>query len=86
MKIHHNVSCGYLQMNRSVNSGPEGQQFRNEIRVGFLIEPPLKSSPNEKLLGLVHTGSQVLHLNYDMDAYMATFFGGEAWDLCCELG
>ena len=24
--------------------------------------------------------------NYDMDAYMTTLFGGEAWDLCCEMG
>ena len=24
--------------------------------------------------------------NYDMDAYMAKIVGGEAWDLCCELG
>ena len=23
---------------------------------------------------------------YDMDAYMSTLFGGEAWDLCRELG
>ena len=23
---------------------------------------------------------------YDMDTYMATLFGGEARDLCCELG
>ena len=30
-------------------------------------------------------GSQVLSPKYDMDAYMATFFGGEAWDMCCEL-
>ena len=34
----------------------------------------------------LHMGSQVLSLSYDMDAYMATLFGGEAWDLCCELG
>ncbi len=27
-------------------------------------------------------GSQVLSPNYDMDVYMATLFGGEAWDLC----
>jgi hypothetical protein len=91
-----------------------------EIKLGLAFRSnlaPLKSSPNEKLLGLVHMGSQVLspkslevnpcnlncqdhgswdlpldmgsqvlHLDYDMDAYMATFFGGEAWDLCCELG
>ena len=31
-------------------------------------------------------GSQVLSPNYDMDAYMATLFGGEAWDLCYKLG
>ena len=29
---------------------------------------------------------RVLSLNYDMDAYMATLFEGEARDLCCELG
>ena len=28
------------------------------------------------------TGSQVLISNYDMNAYMATLFGGEPWDLC----
>ena len=26
--------------------------------------------------------SQVLSPNYDMDVYMVTLFGGEAWDLC----
>ena len=31
-------------------------------------------------------GLQVLCPNYDMDAHMATLFGGEAWDLNCELG
>ena len=30
--------------------------------------------------------SQVLSPKYDMDAYMATLFGGEARDLCQELG
>ena len=25
-------------------------------------------------------------LKYDMDAHLAILFGGEAWDLCCELG
>ena len=34
----------------------------------------------------LHTGSQFLSPNYDMDVYMATLFEGEAWDLCCELG
>jgi hypothetical protein len=29
--------------------------------------------------------SQVLSPKHDMDAYMATLFGGEAWDLCWEL-
>ena len=27
-------------------------------------------------------GSQVLSPKYDMDAYMGTLCGGEAWDLC----
>ena len=31
--------------NKSVNSGLEGQQFRNKIGVGVLIEPP-----NDKML------------------------------------
>ena len=35
---------------------------------------------------LIHMESQVLSLKIDMDAYMATLFGGEAWDLCYELG
>ena len=25
-------------------------------------------------------------LKYDMDAYMATLFGGEVWDVCCKSG
>ena len=29
----------------------------------------------------LHTGP-----TYDMDAYMATLFGGQTWDLCWELG
>ena len=37
-------------------------------------------------LGLVYMGPQVLSLKHDMDAYMATLFGGEDWDLCWELG
>ena len=34
----------------------------------------------------LHTGSPVLRPNNDMNAYMATLFGGEAWNLCWELG
>ena len=34
----------------------------------------------------LQTGFQALSPNYDMDAYMAALNGGEAWDLCCELG
>ena len=30
--------------------------------------------------------SQFLSPDYDMVAYMTPLFGGEAWDLCCELG
>ena len=40
--------CYIGDYNRIVDSGLEGQQFRNEIRVGFFIEPPLKSSPEER--------------------------------------
>ena len=36
-------------------------------------------------LGLT-TAHKVGSPKYDMDAYMATLFGGEAWDLCWELG
>ena len=31
-------------------------------------------------------GPQALSPKYDMNAYMATLFEGEAWDLCWELG
>ena len=31
--------------------------------------------------GLVHMGSQVLSPMCDMDTYMATLLGGEAWNL-----
>ena len=34
----------------------------------------------------LHTRSQNLMSKYDMDAYMATFLGGEAQDLWWELG
>jgi len=34
----------------------------------------------------LHMGSHVLSPKYDMDVYMATFLGGEAQDLCWELG
>ena len=34
----------------------------------------------------LHTGSRVLSPKYDMDAYMAILFGGEAWDFCWKLG
>ena len=30
--------------------------------------------------------TRVLSPKYDLDAYMATLFRGEAWDLCWELG
>ena len=33
----------------------------------------------------LHMGSQVLKFKYDTDAYIATFFGGEARDLYWEL-
>ena len=33
----------------------------------------------------LYIGSQVLSPKYNMDAYMATLIGGEAWDLCWEL-
>ena len=37
-------------------------------------------------LGLATSlGAQVLSLEYNMDAYMTTFFGGEARDLCWEF-
>ena len=35
---------------------------------------------------LCYTWFQVLSFMYDMNDYMTTFFGGEAWDLCWELG
>lgn len=31
--------------------------------------------------GPIHEGPK-----YDMGAYMSTYVGGEAWDLCQELG
>ena len=34
----------------NVTCGLEGQQFREEFKVGFFIKPPLKSSPNNKML------------------------------------
>ena len=34
----------------------------------------------------LHTGLQVPSSRYDMDVCMAPRFGGEAWDLCWELG
>jgi hypothetical protein len=40
--------CYVGDYNRNVNSGTEGQQFKILIRVGFFIELPLKSSPNER--------------------------------------
>jgi hypothetical protein len=42
--------------NRNVNSGFGGQHFRNEMGVALLIEPPLKSSPNDKMLPLFKRG------------------------------
>ena len=33
----------------------------------------------------LHMGSQVISPKYDVDAYMATLFGGKTWDLCWEL-
>jgi hypothetical protein len=32
------------------------------------------------------TSHEVPSPKYDMDAYMATMFGGEAWESCCKLG
>ena len=34
----------------------------------------------------LHTGSQVLSPKYDMDGYMTTLFGGEAWELVLKVG
>ena len=41
----------------NVNSGLEGQHFKNQIEVGFPIEPPLKSSPNDKMLSSFNRGA-----------------------------
>ena len=38
---------------RDFNNGLVGQHFRNEIGLGFLIEPALKSSPNGQNVTLV---------------------------------
>ena len=42
--------CYVGDYNKNVNSGFEEKQFRNCIRVDFAIEPPLKSSQNDKML------------------------------------
>ena len=34
----------------------------------------------------LHTGSQIQCPNYDMDAYIASLFEGEVWDLYYKLG
>ena len=34
----------------------------------------------------LHTSPQVLRLKHGMDVYMTTFFGGDTWNLCWELG
>jgi hypothetical protein len=35
----------------------------------------------------IEVGSyQVRSPKYDMDVYMASPFGSDAWDLCCKLG
>ena len=48
---------------------------------------PLRDTYNLNCLVLaLYTGSQVISPNYDMDAYMASLFEDEAWDLCYELG
>ena len=48
------LKIGFVaKINRNVSSGLEGQQCRNEIGVGFLINPSLKLSPNEKNATLV---------------------------------
>ena len=43
--------------NKDVNSGLQGQQFRNLIGVCFLIEPPFKSSPNDRMLPSFRRGA-----------------------------
>ena len=35
---------------------------------------------------LLHMGPKSQSLKHDMDAYMATLLGGEAMDLCWEVG
>ena len=34
----------------------------------------------------MEVGFYLFTWKHDMDAYMATLFGGEAWDLCWGLG
>ena len=34
----------------------------------------------------LHTGLQVLSPKYDMNAYMTTLVGGEAWNLMLRVG
>jgi hypothetical protein len=56
---------------------------RSQVTWGWSVQSQLL---REWKLGLTTSyGSQVLSLKYDMDAYMAICFGGEAWDLCWEL-
>ena len=64
---------------RPVHMGPKSQ-----VTWGQSVQSLLLRSWK---LGLTTLhGSQVLCSKYDMDAYMATHFGGEAWHLCSELG
>ena len=55
----------------NVSSGLEGQRFRNEIGVGFLIEPELKSSPNDETLPSFKGGA--IHLLKSCVIFLGSF-------------
>jgi hypothetical protein len=72
--------CCVGDNNKNVNSGLKGQQFINLIRVGFLFLPPLKSSPNDKMLPSFNRGAIYL-LNFShttLNHYLMIFLGSFA--------
>ena len=71
-----------MAKNRSYNLQKATTLYHSTKVVGF---KPLSIPLAFWLPGLLrvgHMGSQVLSPEYDMDVYMATLFGSEAWVLC----
>ena len=78
--------CYVGNYNKNVNSGLETQQFRNYVRVGFLIEPSLKLSPSDEMLPSFKRGPIYLlkSTHKSWNHYFVIFWQALQWRWWCN--